>query len=36
LKRTPWRFVFTKNAAGEVTGLEADLEGTKRLATKIK
>jgi serine-type D-Ala-D-Ala carboxypeptidase/endopeptidase len=36
LKRTPWRFVFTKNASGQVTGLEADLEGTKRIATKIK
>jgi D-alanyl-D-alanine-carboxypeptidase/D-alanyl-D-alanine-endopeptidase len=36
LKRTPWRFVFTKNTAGQVTGLEGDLEGTKRVATKIK
>jgi CubicO group peptidase (beta-lactamase class C family) len=36
VKRTPWRFVFTKNAAGEVTGLDADMEGTRRVATKIK
>jgi hypothetical protein len=36
LKRTPWRFVFTKDATGQVTGLEADMEGTKRAATKIK
>ena len=36
LKRTPWRFVFTKNTAGQVTGLEGDMEGTKRAATKIK
>ena len=36
VKRTPWRFVFTRNPAGEVTGLEADMEGTKRAATKIK
>jgi serine-type D-Ala-D-Ala carboxypeptidase/endopeptidase len=36
LKRTPWRFSFTRNAAGAVTGLEADMEGTKRVATKIK
>jgi serine-type D-Ala-D-Ala carboxypeptidase/endopeptidase len=36
LKRTPWRFTFTKNAAGQVTGLEADMEGTKRSATKVK
>jgi hypothetical protein len=30
------RFTFTKNAAGQVTGVEADTEGTKRVATRIQ
>ncbi len=30
VRRTPWRFAFQKDAAGEVTGVVADLEGTER------
>ncbi len=35
LKRTPWRFTFTKDETGEVVGLVADLEGTERRARKV-
>lgn len=36
LKRTPWRFTFTRNAAGEVTGVEADLEGNRRTGRRVR
>ena len=35
LKRTPWRFTFTKDDAGEVVGVSADLEGTERTGRKV-
>jgi len=36
LKRTPWRFTFTRNEAGEVTGVSADLEGNRRTGRKVR
>lgn len=34
LKRTPWRFTFTKDETGAVAGLVADLEGRERRARR--
>lgn len=36
LKRTPWRFTFTRNDAGEVVGVEADLEGNRRTGRRVR
>lgn len=35
LKRTPWRFAFTKNEVGEVTGVAANLEGRQQRLRKL-
>jgi hypothetical protein len=35
VKRTPWRFTFTRNDAGEVVGMIADLEGNERTTRKV-
>ncbi|HET9369299.1 MAG TPA: serine hydrolase [Vicinamibacterales bacterium] len=35
LKRTPWRFTFTTDEAGTVTGVVVDVEGTIRNARKV-
>ncbi|NIQ54181.1 MAG: hypothetical protein GWN71_12555, partial [Gammaproteobacteria bacterium] len=35
LKRTPWRFWFTRDEAGAVVGMVADLEGSERSGPKV-
>jgi D-alanyl-D-alanine-carboxypeptidase/D-alanyl-D-alanine-endopeptidase len=35
VKRTPWRFTFNTNEAGEVVSMAADLEGSQRVARRV-
>lgn len=35
LRRTPWRFTFTTDDAGEVTGVVADLEGREVTGSRV-
>jgi len=35
VKRTPWQMTFTRDAAGAVTGMTLDMEGTPRTARKV-